>query len=140
MVQLARGRMPSSTRHADPFPSPADYQPQQLAQLWPAWASCADIAPKTFYSTRPADRARAAAACQHCCVLDVCLWSALVEEEPSGYHYGFRGGLTPAARALIQSVIGSGEACVRLLHALRALSQSHRSQQQVADAFRRAAA
>lgn len=123
MVLPVRDRPSLRGRRADLYPPPDHYEPSQLARLWPAWAACA------FYSTRPADRACAEALCRRCPVLDVCLWSCLVEEEAAGSHYGYRGGLTPAARAVVQSTIGPGGARSRLLAALEALSRPvHRHQ------------
>ena len=123
MALPVRDRPPLRGRRVELFPPPDQYEPSRLVWLWPAWAACA------FYSTRPADRACAEALCRRCPVLDVCLWSCLAEEEAAGYHYGYRGGLSPAARAAVQSTIGSRGVHPRLLAALEALSRPvHRHQ------------
>lgn len=129
MALPVRDRPPLRGQRAELYPPPDPYEPSRLVRLWPAWAACAGSPTATFYSTRPADRAHAEAVCGRCPVLDVCLWSCLAEEEAAGYHYGYRGGLSPAARAVVQSAIGSRGARPRLLGALEALSRSiHRHQ------------
>lgn len=104
------------------LPSGRWYSAGQVARLWPSWAACRHAGPEVFYSTRPGSRRQAESLCGRCPVLEVCLWSAVVEEDADGYHFGFRGGLTAAGRSQILGVVGSDIARRRLAAALSDLA------------------
>ena len=99
------------------------YGPDHAQEVWPVWAACRNADPQIFFGEGRGSHSTAKRFCECCPVLDVCLWTALVEEEldGSGYRFGFRGGLSAQRRALLHAVLGPGGARKRLRLALREL-------------------
>ena len=83
---------------------------------WRQAAACRGVGSEEFFGTGPA-RARGRARCGSCPVSEVCLWTAMVAEELAAGRYGIWGGIGPAGRGRMASVIGP-DARVRLVAAL----------------------
>lgn len=103
---------------------PAVCSPEHAQKLWPRWAACRNADPEIFFGEGRGSHSTAQRFCESCPVLDVCLWTALVEEEldQGGYRFGFRGGLSARRRALLHGVVGVGGARPPLRLALRELA------------------
>ena len=105
------------------------------APEWQLSGACRGSDPTLFHGT-PAGHRRAQLLCRRCPVSEICLWSAMVDEEPTPYRYGVWGGLTPAQRHRLATELGHpavGEYLQRLQTAVEAWI-SARAARQATDA------
>lgn len=93
-------------------------------EWWEA-AACAGAARELFFAPL-ISQGRWKPFCSSCPVVDVCFWSAMVEEErdESGYRFGVRGAAPPSLRRKVASVTYAGYARKRLDQALDAWRHS----------------
>lgn len=95
---------------------------QQQSSAVSAWwgdAACVGADLEWFFGA-PAKRGRWRRCCPGCPVVEVCFWSAMVEEAEGEvpYRFGVRGGTTPGLRAQIAAVVGPKVPKIRLVEAL----------------------
>jgi WhiB family transcriptional regulator, redox-sensing transcriptional regulator len=74
-------RRPSDVQHPD----------------WRAYASCRGLDPSLFFHGRLDQMRQAQRVCARCPVAEICLWTALLLEDPL-YRHGVFGGLLPGQR------------------------------------------
>jgi hypothetical protein len=79
---------------------------------WRDLAACHGLGPVPFYGSGSEAARRC---CRRCEVDEICFWFAMATEEEAGYRFGVWAGTTPAVRAQVATVIGTGFAQRRFL-------------------------
>jgi hypothetical protein len=116
---------PALAHFSDPEPGPTGPPSPVRAAVWQHDARCAGETSLMF--DHPSDL-RAKALCRACPVLDVCLWSTMVDEAAEEFRYGRAGGLRPAERRKLAAAIPRTTAEDRYRQALAAWRLAPRPQ------------